>query len=136
MSVTYLDFISKFPPFLEVTEAQFNQFLVDAIMDINLYNWQLLGTGWEAFRDRAIEAHVACNLSSVNPELLGSAGLAEFEVREAGYRVKYLANSGGGTGNPFCAKYQQLINQIQALTPSLTTLPANTCGIRKRTYWD
>lgn len=135
MSVSYLGFVSKYPQFVEVTEVQFNQFLADAIMDVNQYNWQLLGVGWEGFKDRATEAHVACNLSSVNPEFLGSAGLAEFEVKEAGYRVKYLANSGGGTGNSFCAKYQQLINKVLALTPSVTSLPANTCGIRKRVYW-
>lgn len=126
----------KFPQFLDVPESQFTLFLADANLEISKYNWELLGVNWQAWKDRGIENYIGCSLSKINPEALGSAGLAEFEVKEAGYRVKYLANSGGGTGNPFCAEYARLIGKVQALTPLTSSLPANTCGIRKKVYWD
>lgn len=135
MSVTYLGFKLKFPAFSDLLEPQFNVLLPDAIADVSRYQWQSLGVGWEGFKDRAIENLLACWLSSANPEYLGSAGVAEFEVREAGYRVKYLSNSGGQRNNPFCAEYNRLIGIVGAANPSNTDLPYGTCGLRKNVIW-
>lgn len=134
--VTFVGFKLKFSPgFNELLEPQFDLYFADAIAEVDRYQWRLLGTSWEGFRDRAIENLIACKLSSTNPEYLGSAGVAEFDVREAGYRVKYLSNSGGGRNNPFCAEYQRLIGIVQAANPSNTDLPYGTCGIRKNVIW-
>jgi hypothetical protein len=91
--------------------------------------------GWQKFKDRAIENLLACQLSKINPEFLGSAGLAEFEVREAGYRVKYLSNSGGSKNNPFCDEYQRLVGLVEALSPNFSNLPACTLGVQKNVIW-
>jgi hypothetical protein len=135
--VTFAGFKLRFSPnFLDLLEPQFSLFLASAIADVDRYQWQLLGTGWEGFRDRAIENLIACNLSSANPEYLGSAGVAEFDVREAGYRVKYLSNSGGGRNNPYCLEYQRLLAMVAALDPNAAELPASTVGVRKNVVWD
>lgn len=137
MAVTFAGFIVKFPSFIELSEAQFNLFLSDAITEIGRYNWEALGTGWQGFKDRAIEAWLGCQLSITNPEFLGAAGLAEFEIREAAYKVKYLSNSGGqrNNHNPFCTEYQRLIRIVEGANPSVSDLPYSTCGIRKNVIW-
>lgn len=135
MAVTYAGFITKFPSFIELSEAQFNLFLPNAIAEVDRYQWQNLGDGWQGWRDRAIEYWLACQFSSTNPEYLGSAGLAEFEIREAGYKVKYLSNSGEQKNNPFCAEYGRLIGIVGGANPSATGLPYGTCGIRKNIVW-
>jgi hypothetical protein len=135
--VTFAGFKLRFSPnFTELLEPQFSLFLASAIADVDRYQWQLLGVGWEGFRDRAIENSIACQLSSVFPEYLGSAGLAEFEVREGSYRVKNLSNSGGGRNNPYCLEYQRLLAMVEALSPNAAGLPANTVGVRKNAIWE
>lgn len=135
--VTFVGFKLKFSPsFSDLLEPQFNLYLLGAIADVDRYKWELLGIGWEGFRDRAIENLIACQLSSANPEYLGSAGVAEFDVREAGYRVKYLSNSGGGRNNPYCIEYQRLLAMVEALNPNVAGLPSNTVGVRKNVIWD
>jgi hypothetical protein len=135
MAVTFLGFKTKFINFADLTQPQFDLLLPDAVAEVGRYNWQLLGVGWERFKDRATENLLACQLSKINPEFLGSAGLAEFEVREAGYRVKYLSNSGGSKNNPFCDEYQRLVDMVEALSPNASNLPACTLGVRKKVYW-
>lgn len=135
--VTFVGFKLRFSPnFLDLLEPQFNLFLASAIAEVDRYRWQLLGVGWEGFRDRAIENLIACKLSSANPEYLGSAGVAEFDVREAGYRMKYLSNSGDGHNNPYCLEYQRLLAMVEALVPNVAGLPANTVGVRKNVVWE
>jgi hypothetical protein len=139
MTVTYVGFKTKYSSFLELPESEFNSLLPDATADVDRYNWQLLGVGWEGFKDRAIENLLACWLSSANPEYLGSAGVAEFDVREAGYRVKYLSNSSGQRSNPYCLEYQRLLAMLQAAieaaNPNASKLPASTIVVRKKVYW-
>lgn len=137
MPVTFVGFKLKFSPnFIDLLEPQFSLYLADAIAEVSRYKWELLGIGWEGFRDRAIENLIACQLSSANPEYLGSAGVAEFDVREAGYKVKYLSNSGGGRNNPYCIEYQRLLAMAAALDPNAAELPQNTVGVRKSVIWD
>lgn len=140
MAVTFLGFKAKFAPSFDgLLESQFNLLLPDAIADVNRYKWESLGVGWEGFKDRAIESLLACNLSAANPEYLGSAGLAEFEVREAGYRVKYLSNSGGQRNNSYCAEYARLIKLVQdaidLANPNSSGLPHGTIGVAKKVVW-
>lgn len=135
MAVTFLGFKTKFINFADLTQPQFDLLLPDAVAEVDRYKWELLGAGWQGFKDRAIENLLACQLSKINPEFLGSAGLAEFEVREAGYRVKYLSNSGGSKNNPFCDEYLRLVGLVQALTPNASNLPACTSGVRKNVIW-
>jgi hypothetical protein len=135
MAVTFLGFKTKFINFADLTQSQFDLLLPDAVAEVDRYEWELLGVGWQGFKDRAIENLLACQLSKINPEFLGSAGLAEFEVREAGYRMKYLSNSGGSKNNPFCDEYQRLVGLVQALTPNASNLPACTLGVRKNVIW-
>jgi len=135
MAVTFLGFKTKFINFADLTQPQFDLLLPDAVAEVDRYEWELLGAGWQGFKDRAIENLLACQLSKINPEFLGSAGLAEFEVREAGYRVKYLSNSGGSKNNPFCDEYLRLVGLVQALTPNASNLPACTLGVRKNVIW-
>lgn len=135
MPVTFVSFKAKYVSFTDLLEPQFNALLPDVIAEVDRYSWQILGIGFNLFREQAIENLLACRLSKINPEFLGSAGLAEFEVKEAGYRIKYLSNSGGGKNNPFCDEYQRLINAIAALDPAASKLPAHTCGIPKKVYW-
>jgi hypothetical protein len=136
MPVTFTLFKTKYVDFVDLPESQFNAFLPDAIAEVNRYKWELLGAGFQVFKDKAIESLIACQLSRLNPEYLGSAGLAEFEVREAGFKIKYLSNSGGSKNNPFCDEYQRLLSEVQTLDPSMLTLPACTTGIRNKTVWD
>lgn len=135
MAVTFLGFKTKFINFADLTQPQFDSLLPDAVAEVGRYKWQALGVGWEGFKDRAIENLLACQLSKINPEFLGSAGLAEFEVREAGYRVKYLSNSGGSKNNPFCDEYLRLVGLVQELTPNASNLPVCTIGVRKNVIW-
>jgi len=135
MAVTFLGFKTKFINFADLTQPQFDLLLPDAVAEVDRYEWELLGAGWQGFKDRAIENLLACQLSKINPEFLGSAGLAEFEVREAGYRVKYLSNSGGSKNNPFCDEYLRLVGIVQSLNPSVSNLPACTLGVRKNVIW-
>jgi hypothetical protein len=135
MTVTFLGFTTKFINFADLTQPQFDLLLPDAVAEVDRYEWELLGVGWQGFKDRAIENLLACQLSKINPEFLGSAGLAEFEVREAGYRVKYLSNSGGSKNNPFCDEYLRLVGLVQALTPNTSNLPACTIGVRRNVVW-
>lgn len=135
--VTFVGFkLRFFPNFSDLLEPQFNLYLAGAIADVDRYKWELLGIGWEGFRDRAIENSIACQLSSLFPEYLGSAGLAEFEVREGSYRVKNLSNLDGGRNNPYCIEYQRLLAMVEALDPNAAELPANTVGVRKNVVWD
>lgn len=140
MPVTFLGFKVKFSPAFDgLLQPQFDLLLPDAVADVNRYNWQALGVGWEGFRDRATENLLACNLSAANPEYLGSAGLAEFEVREAGYRVKYLSNSGGQRNNPYCLEYARLLGLLQdaidLANPNKSALPHGTVGVAKKVIW-
>lgn len=136
MAVSFALFKTKYDGFVDVPEAQFNALLADAIAEVNRYKWELFGVGFQIFKDKAIESLIACQLSRLNPEYLGSGGLAEFEVREAGYKLKYLSNSGGSKNNPFCDEYQRLLSELQRLDPSFLTLPACTTAVRNRTIWD
>lgn len=135
MPVTFVGFKAKYPNFIELPQAQFDAFYADAVAEIGRYNWQLLGVGWEGFRDRAIENLLACQLSKINPEFLGAAGLAEFEVREGGYRVKNLSNSGGSKNNPFCDEYERLTAMAEARNPNISGLPYGTVGVAKKVIW-
>lgn len=135
MAVTFVGFKTKFVNFADLTQPQFDLLLPDAVAEVDRYKWELLGVGWQGFKDRAIENLLACQLSKINPEFLGSAGLAEFEVKEAGYRVKRLSNSGGAKNNPFCDEYLRLVGLVEALTPNASNLPACTVGVRKNVIW-
>ena len=135
MAVTFLGFKTKFINFADLTQPQFDLLLPDAVAEVDRYEWELLGVGWQGFKDRATENLLACQLSKINPEFLGSAGLAEFEIREAGYRVKYLSNSGESKNNTFYDEYQRLVDMVEALNPSPSNLPACTLGVRKNVIW-
>lgn len=135
MAVTFASFKAKYVGFVELTEDQFVQLLPDVIAEVNRYKWEVLGTGFAVFRDQAIENLLACRLSRLNPEYLGSAGLAAFEVREAGFKVQYLSNSGGSKNNPYCEEYQRLLDEIAALRPDASDLPACTQGVVKKVFW-
>lgn len=135
MPVTYASFRAKFDGFTELLEPQFNAWLVDVTAEVDSYKWNVLGNGFNLFREQAIENLLACKLSRLNPEYLGSAGLAEFEVKEAAYRVKYLSNSGGGKDNPFCDEYRRLLDKVAKLDPDASKLPACTHGVVKKVYW-
>jgi hypothetical protein len=135
MTVTFLGFKTKFVNFADLTQPQFDLLLPDVVAEVDRYEWELLGVGWEGFKDRATKNLLACQLSKINPEFLGSAGLAEFEVKEAGYRVKYLSNSGGSKNNPFCDEYLRLVGLVEALSPNVSNLPACTLGVRKNVIW-
>lgn len=135
MPVSFASFKAKFDGFTDLLEPQFSALLADAIAEVDSYKWSVLGIGFNVFREQAIEHLLACRLSRLNPEYLGSAGLAEFEVKEAAYRVKYLSNSGGGKNNPFCDEYQRLLDKIASLDPNASKLPACTHGVVKKVYW-
>lgn len=135
MAVSFANFKIKYAGFVDLTEPQFTQFLPDVIAEVDRYKWQLLGANFAVFRDQAIENLLACRLSRLNPEYLGSAGLAAFEVREAGFRVQYLSNSGGSKNNPFCEEYQRLLDAVAALNTDASQLPACTRGVVKNVYW-
>ena len=136
MAVSFASFLAKYVSFVDLPEAQFNALLPEATAEVNRYKWERLGIGFQIFKDKAIENLIACQLSRLNPEYLGSGGLAEFEVREAGYKLKYLSNSGGSKNNPFCDEYARLLSALQQLDPSVLTLPACTVAIRNKTIWD
>jgi hypothetical protein len=135
MAVSYSSFLIKYVTFVDLLEPQFNALLPDALAEVNRYKWELLGIGYQVFKDKAVENLIACQLSRLSPEYLGSGGLAEFEVREAGYKLKYLSNSGGSKNNPFCDEYQRLLLEVQKLDPSVSALPACTVAIPKKISW-
>lgn len=136
MAVSFALFLSKYASFVDLPEVQFNALLPDAVAEVNRYKWESLGVGFQVFKDKAIESLIACQLSRINPEYLGSGGLAEFEVREAGYKLKYLSNSGGSKNNPFCDEYARLLAELKDRDPSILTLPACTMAVRNKTIWD
>lgn len=133
MPVTFASFKAKYVGFVDLLETQFVQLLPDVIAEVDRYKWENLGTNFAVFRDQAIENLLACRLSRQNPEYLGSAGLAAFEVKEAGFKVQYLSNSGGSKNNPFCEDYQRLIDAIA--DPDSSRLPACTQAVVKKIYW-
>lgn len=127
MTVSYLGFLAKYPQFADVLEPQFTALLPAAIADVSFYNWQLLGSNAVTFQDRAVEALIGCRLSQVIQDY---KSVNEFEIKEAGYRVKY---------NPipdswFCNEYQRLIKFISQLMPG-QPLRAATCGIPTSVVW-
>jgi hypothetical protein len=131
--VTYASFVVKYPQFESVLETQFNFLLADAIADMNQYNWQALGVGWESIKDRAIETLIACQLSQTNQEFLP---VRSFEVRESAYKVDYADSDKVTIGSSwYCSEHQRLIDRIEQLNKNKTTLPSQTQGICKRVYW-
>lgn len=136
MAVSYAGFKAKFENFIDLPEAQFNAFLAEATAVTSRYKWELFGVNALAFRDLAIESYIACKLSRLNPEYLGSGGLSEFEVREGGYRIKNAAIPGDAEKNPFCQDYAKLLADLANLEPDSSRLPAGSTVIRKRVFWD
>lgn len=106
MSLSLAEFVAKYPIFLSIDQATYNNALADATIELSLHQWGSL-------YDRAEQMLVGHFLYLQNPTSYQSvATLSSVKVDTQGYQTQTDSSLDAFSGNSFGKEYKRLLGLI------------------------